>query len=176
MTLDVTPARPSDLLRIERHPDQMVQLGLSGPIQSQDALVMCGVGEDGDWGEAWACRWNGRLVACLGLRVTLGGSHVIAWAIMAMGIGAAHLAVTRFARSRVERGAYGRIEAVASAPDVEALISNVGPLDAQQLIEVVMLAPTPEIRFAMLAGLAPAHVLRRYGAASQTHMLMERIA
>jgi len=174
--LDVMPARPADLLRIERHPDQMIQLGLTGPIQSQDALAMCGVGEEGDWGEAWACRWNGRLVACLGLRVALGGSHVIAWAVLARGVGAAHLAVTRFARSRVLRGHYRRVEAVALAADVEGVLGNVGPLDAQQLIEIALLAPTPEMRFAMLAGLEPSHVLRRYGAAGETHMLMERIA
>jgi hypothetical protein len=175
MTLTVTCALPSDILSIERHPDQAVQLGLSGPIGDDDARAMCGAGESGDWGEAWSCWWGDSLVACLGLRVTMGGRHVIAWAIMAEGIGAAHLAVTRFARSRVTSGNYVRVEAVALAADVEATVIRMPDVDAQQLIDIVMLKPTREIRFAMLAGLKPAHVLRRYGAAGETHMLMERI-
>lgn len=174
--LAVRPACPADILSIERHPDQLMQLGLTGPVGSDDAAMMCGVGCADDWGEAWACEWNGRLVACLGLRTTLGAGHVVAWAAIGLGIGAAHLAVTRFARSRIASGDYVRIEAVALAEDVETIVADRPSLDAQQLVDVVMLRPTREIRFAALSGLRPAHVLRRYGAAAQTHMLMERIA
>ena len=176
MTLSVTLCTPDHILSIDRHPDQAMQLGLAGPVTREDADALCGVGASGFWGEAWACSWHGALVACLGMRVTLGGTHVVTWAMLANGIGAAHLAVTRFARARVVDCGYGRIEAVARAADAEPIIERFPDLDAQQLIEAVMVRPTREIRFAMLSGLKPAHVLRRYGAAGETHMLMERIA
>ena len=170
------PARPEDLLSIERHPDQAMQLGLAGPMSYEDACHLCGDGVDGAWGEAWSCSWRGRLVAAFGLRITLGGSHAIGWAVVGNGIGAAHLAFTRFARSVVEGGRYGRIEAITLAADVELMIAQRGPFDAQQLIDIVMMRPTREIRFAQLLGLRASHVLRRYGASGETHMLMERIA
>ena len=46
---------------------------------------------------------------------------------------------------------------------------------ALQLVDAVMVQPTPESRFAMLSGLKPAHVRRRSGAAAETPMLMDRI-
>ena len=176
MSLSIRLCTPDDILSIERHPDQMLQMGLAAPASREDAEMLCGVGATGFWGEAWACSWHDELVACLGMRGTFGGTHVITWAILANGIGPAHLAVTRFARARVLDSGYDRIEAIARAADAEAIVERFPHLDAQQLVAAVMVRPTPEIRFAMLSGLKPAHVLRRYGAAAETHMLMERIA
>lgn len=175
MSLSVSLCTPDDILSIERHPDQRMQMGLAAPASREDAEMLCGVGASGFWGEAWACSWHGELVACLGMRATFGGSHVITWAILANGIGPAHLAVTRFARARVLDCGYDRIEAVARSVDADVLIASFPDLDAQQMIEVAMLRPSREVRFAMLSGLKPAHVLRRYGAAAETHMLLERI-
>lgn len=177
MSLSVIPMAPEHLMAIKRHPDQQVQCGIDMEATDAIAADLAGVGMAQPWGEAWACFWRGDLVACLGLRVTFGtGTHAVAWAVIADGIGPAHLAVTRFARSRVESSPYRRIEATTLANDAEILVKHWGPLDAQQLIEAVMVDPTPECRLAKASGLLPAHVMRVYGADAGTYMLFERIA
>tara|TARA_R110000868_G_scaffold32613_3_gene118699 strand:- start:1838 stop:2347 length:510 start_codon:yes stop_codon:yes gene_type:complete len=167
--LDIVSATAAHLLSIERDPSQAVQLGIAAEMTPEAAEELCGDPAS----EAWACFAAGRLVACCGLRAVLDGGHAVAWATLARGIGGAHLAVTRFVRSRVLQSSFARIEAVALANDAEPIVAHFGDLDAQQLIEAVMVRPTRECRFAVLGGLKPAHVLRHYGGA--THMLMERI-
>lgn len=167
--LDIVAATPLHLLSIERDPSQAVQLGIAAEMTREGAEELC----CDPASEAWACFHAGRLVACVGLRAVLDGGHAVAWVILAHGIGGAHLAVTRFVRSRVLQSSFARIEAVAIANDAEAIIAHFGDLDAQQLIEAVMVRPTRECRFALLSGLKPGHVLRHYG--GSTHMLFERI-
>lgn len=91
------------------------------------------------------------MVACLGLRETFPGRQAVAWAILAEGIGAAHLAISRFARRRIAESPLRRIEAIVRA-EVHA-----------------------ECVWARLVGLQAAHVLRCFGAQSETHVLFERI-
>lgn len=136
-----------DAVVIDRQPSQRVQLGLTREISEEEAEgLACG-------GEAWTAwtndgtRW--RIAACFGLRETFPGRQAVAWAILAEGIGAAHLAITRFARARIAASPLRRIEAVTRT-------------DAEHA-------------WAKLVGLTPAHVLRAFGAASEDHLLLERI-
>lgn len=173
--LTAIPATPDHLMAIDRHPDQAVQLGLDAEMTLEVARDVTGAGNPDPWGEAWALFWRGALVACCGLRISMGGAHVVAWAIIGRGIGAAHLAATRFMRARVHFSPFTRIEAVCLANDADPILARWPDLDAQQLVDAVMVRPSRECRFALLSGLKPAHVLRRYGAAAETYMLFERI-
>ncbi len=125
--------------------------------------------------EAWSIFADGRLIACFGIRETFPGAQGVAWATLAEGIGSAHLAMTRFAASRIRQSRLNRIEAIVRADDIEGFVAAYGALDAQQMIEAVLATPTPECVWARLVGLRPAHVLRRFGASSETCMLFERL-
>lgn len=136
-----------DAIVIQRQPSQQVQLGLTREISEEEAQGLA------TGGEAWTA-WvddgsSWRIVACFGLRETFPGRQAVAWAILAEGLGSAHLAVTRFARARIEASALRRIEAITLTPAEHA--------------------------WAKLLGLTPAHVLRAFGAASEDHILFERI-
>jgi NaMN:DMB phosphoribosyltransferase len=135
----------SDALVIQRQASQRVQLGLERDmtIEEADSLI-----EDG---EAWTAIADERIVACMGLRETFPGRQAVAWAILAEGVGGAHLAVTRFARRRIAQSRLARIEAIVRA------------------------AVPAECAWAKLVGLQAAHVLRCFGAQSETHVLYERV-
>lgn len=150
MNVSIEPMIAAEALAIQRQASQRVQLGIEREMSFEEA---CGLA-DGP-GEAWTVRvpdgdsW--RIVACLGLRETFPGAQAVAWAILAEGLGHAHLAITRFARRRIAESPLPRIEAIVRA-DVAA-----------------------EVAWASLVGLKPAHVLRCFGAKSETHILCERI-
>lgn len=140
---------PGDFFVLERQPSQWLQLGEDATPAFEDATALAE--ED----EAWACvNPDGRIVALLGIVESHPGQQGMAWAILATRIGGDHLAVSRFARSRILGSPLNRIEALAKGGGA---------------------APTPEMRWAALCGLKPAHTLRRYGAADETYTLCERI-
>jgi len=146
MTVQIAAMRPADMIEIQRQASQLVQLGIERHVSIEEAEQIA----DGP-GEAWTARYHGRIVACLGLRETFPDRQAVAWAVLAEGIGGAHLAITRFARARIAASTLGRIEAI------------------------VREAVPAEGAWASLVGLAPAHVLRCFGAMSETHILCERI-
>ena len=145
MRVTIRPMVASDALVIQRQASQRVQLGLERDmtIEEADSLI-----EDG---EAWTAIADERIVACMGLRETFPGRQAVAWAILAEGVGGAHLAVTRFARRRIAQSRLARIEAIVRA------------------------AVPAECAWAKLVGLQAAHVLRCFGAQSETHVLYERV-
>lgn len=143
----------SDLLTIQRQETQRLTLGLDATptLEEADALA--------DEPEAWTLRrvhrdGSARIVACIGIVETFPGVQGVAWAVLAAGIGADHLALTRFARAMLARsmsaGGLQRIEAIAK--------------------------PGREAEWAKLCGLAPVHLLRKFGAASETYFLCERLS
>lgn len=146
MTVAIAAMKPSDMLVIQRQASQLVQLGIERMVTPEEAEAIA----DGD-GEAWTARYQGRIVACLGLRETFPGRQAVAWAVLADGIGAAHLAITRFARARV---------AASPLPRIEAIVREAVPAEAA---------------WAQLVGIRPVHVMRCFGAMSETHILCERI-
>jgi len=146
VTVAIAAMKPVDMLVIQRQSSQLVQLGIERTVTMEEAEAIA----EGD-GEAWTARYQGRIVACLGLRETFPGRQAVAWAVLAEGLGPAHLAITRFARARIRASSLARIEAI------------------------VREAVPAEAAWAQLVGLAPAHVLRCFGAQSETHILCERI-
>lgn len=168
----IAPMFAEDALTIQRQASQRVQLGIEREMTIDEAESLCG-----GPGEAWTVFHGEKIAACVGLRETFPGTQAVAWAILAEGVGSAHLAVTRHARARIAASKLNRIEAIVRAGvDAEALIEELGPLDAEQLLQAVLAVPTPETRWAAAVGLMPAAVLRRFGAAGETHALFERIA
>lgn len=177
MTVSFRPMRGIDAMTIERQPSQRVQLGL-------DRVMTIEMANDlADGGEAWTA-WRGNTpVACVGLRETFShptsgrGVQAVAWAILSLGLGSDHLAITRFTRRRIAASIYRRIEAICiAAIDAEAILSSFPGLDPAQLLEAVLCRKGPQVRWAEALGLTPTYVLRHFGAASETHILCERIA
>jgi hypothetical protein len=169
----IRPMLAQDAIAIERQPSQRVQLGIdmTGAMTLELAQSMI------DGGEAWTAEQSGRIVAIMGLRETFPGVQGVAWAVLAPGIGAAHLAVSRHARRRIADSPLRRIEAVVEAAvDAEAILLTFPGLDPGQLLEAVISVKGPQIAWARSVGLTPAHVLRRFGGRSETHVLFERIA
>jgi hypothetical protein len=173
--VDIRRMLAGDLLAIEPQASQHFTLGVETRHAAAEQAEQLA-----DQAEAWAVRsvdedGAGRLIACFGILETFPGVQGVVWATLADGIGAAHLAMTRFARSRVRDCGLARVEAIVLASDAENIVADYPGLDAQQLIDVLMRFPTPDMVWARLCGLRPAHVLRKFGAAAETHMLFERI-
>ena len=172
--VEFTKLQPVDLLEIERQPSQDLQLGLAYEWTEAEGQQLAAEPV------AWTARLDGRIIACFGISETFEGLQGWGWAVLASGLGGAHLAVTRFMRSVIAGCGLARLEVLARAVDLEAVIAlrqaqGERDLDSGQLVALAMARPTPECRWAALLGLQPAHVLRRYGAASESYMLFERI-
>lgn len=161
-----------DFAALERQPSQWLQLGEDATPEPDDVIALAAQPE------AWAAiAPGGRIVALLGIVESHPGQQGLAWAILSARVGAHHLAVTRFARWRIEQAPLARVEALAKGPNKAETIARAFPgLDAGQLLAAVMPFATPEMRWARLCGLTPVHVLRRYGAADETYVLCERIS
>lgn len=161
---------PEDLFALEPQASQRMTLGLDTRSMGQEeAELLCA--QD----EAWAIRSEGRLIAAIGISETFPGAQGVAWAILADGVGKAHLAMTRFAQSRIRGSRLVRIEAIVRGPDAESVLDHFPGLDNGQLLEACLTMATPECVWARLVGLKPAHVLRKFGASGETHILFERI-
>jgi hypothetical protein len=168
--LEVQPLTLSTLMGFERQPSQVVQLGIEIDLSDEEASELI------DQPEAWACHYRGRHVACVGIREHFPEVGGVAWGMLAADIGgAAHLAVTKFARSRILGSPLKRIEAIVRSADAEPIIDEFGALDGHMLLEAVLAMPTPDCVWARLVGMVPAHVLRFFGQAAETHVLFERV-
>lgn len=143
--IEIRQMAAEDAMAIKRQASQRVQLGLEAQMTPEIAQDLI------DGGEAWTMTRDGVPVACLGLRETFPPVQGVAWAILADGVGAAHLALSRFARRRIAASPLVRIEAIVRT-SVEA-----------------------ECLWARLVGLEPVALLRKFGAASEDHMLFERV-
>lgn len=102
-----------DLLALDLQPSQRMEAGLPAIATVEDAR------DREARGPAWTARdAAGRVICCAGFytmacdKVTGEPRHAVAWAALSANIGLrAHLAITRFARARVERSALARIDA-----------------------------------------------------------------
>ncbi|HEV2747612.1 MAG TPA: hypothetical protein VGW34_09980 [Allosphingosinicella sp.] len=145
------PMLAADAVQLALQPSQHVCLGVTRPVLSiEDGRELA------EGGPAWTAIAGGRVVACAGFRLLWPPSgrtagHAVAWALLAAGIGAAHLAVTRFARARIAESPLARIEAIARA-EVEA-----------------------ECRWPRLVGLAFVCDLPCWGPDGATHKLFARV-
>ena len=158
--------RPEDLAEIALQPSQQTMLGLPGMADPETAELACAQAV------AWCARDGGRIVACFGIVELFAGRQGYAWCMLAEGIGAAHLQLTRFIQSQIAGCGLARLELLARAPDIEGELAKRPGL----AFSLAWRKATPEMRWAVLLGFEPAHVLRCYGAASETMMLFERIS
>lgn len=142
----IRPMTVADAMSLQRQSSQQVQVGLVRDMSVEVAQDLI------DNGEAWTAERAGVPVAIMGLRETFAGRQGVAWAVLAEGVGAAHLPISRHARRRIADSALVRIEAIVRV-DVDA-----------------------EMLWARLVGLEPRCLLRKFGALSEDHMLFERIA
>ncbi len=106
MTITFRPMEAEDVLRLAVQPSQV--MGIFGPVADLDhgrALVSAGA--------AWsAVDADGRPLVCAGIGESIPGHVGVAWALLATSIGAAHLAITRFARRQILGSPLKRIEAI----------------------------------------------------------------
>lgn len=165
--------RPADLLAMEVQPSQSMVLGEPHQWDEEQAAQLC------NQPVAWCAREAGgerlgRIVACFGIVEVFAGVQGYGWAALAPEIGPAHFELTRFVQGQVAGCGLARLElrAVAS-PRFEADLAEAG--GAANPLAVAFRRATPEMRWAVLLGLTPAHVLRQYGAARETYVLFERI-
>lgn len=169
MTLTFERLRAADLHEIVVQPSQRLQMGMPTQFSAEEAEQLA------DQRDAWTARVNGRIVCCISIAESFAGRQASAMALFAANIGAAHVAVTRFARALVVNSPIPRIEAVALAHDAEAILARFPSLDPWELLHAVMVDATPPCRWAAMTGLQPVAVLRKYGGEGQTHVLFERI-
>lgn len=158
-----------DLIAIERQPSQRLQLGQVVDVSPEEAAALA------TQPLAFAVEADGRLICCMGIMETFPGKQGVAWAIFAPGIGRAHVAITRHARWQLAHCGLARVEAIVLGADAEPIVTRWPHLDGAQLLAAVLATPTPECRWAAAIGLQPAAVLRKFGGASETHVLFERI-
>lgn len=153
MTPSFRPFFAPDALAISLQLSQLVTAGMvAEPMTLKEAQDL------EDSGPAWtAIAADGRLLCCAGIYVTFRHPETEepvqghAWAMLADGIGAYHLELTRFARCQILESPIRRIE------------SNVRA-DCKS-----------ETSWARLCGMAPVARLEAWGARSEPHMLFERV-
>lgn len=169
MTLQFRRLQARDLIEIEVQPSQRRQFGLPMQFDSEDAEALAAQPD------AWTAMIGDRIACCIVIGENFPGKSGVATALFAPGIGHHHRALTRFARELVANSPLPRIEAVAIANDAERILERFPHLDPYELLTSVMVDATPQCRWAMLTGFTPIAVLRKFGAASETHVLFERI-
>lgn len=159
--------RAADLLAIERQPSQQLALGMVYEYDAEEAAQLAAQAI------AWTVRDGSRIIACFGVAETFEGRQGWGWALLAPGVGYAHLALTRFVRGQVEACGLPRLEVLAKGPDIEAELTRMRDPDPGEVLSAVLAKSSPEVRWGQLLGLRPAHVLRCYGALSETYVLFE---
>ena len=168
-TIVSSPLHADDLFEIRVQPSQHMQMGVPLRTSRDDAMAMamqpC----------AWSVRHEGRLIACFGIVETFAGVQGQGWCWLAADLGAAHLPLTRFMRRTLEASPLARVDLIAVASDAEGILTAFGQMDPGMLLAAVMATPTRECTWARLLGFTPAAVLRKWGAASETHVLFERV-
>ena len=166
--------RAADLFAMDVQPSQSMALGLAHSWDDEQAELLT------TQPVAWCARSTdaadrGRIIACFGIVEMFEGSQGYGWAALAPGIGAAHFELTRFVQGQIAGCGLARIELRAVASEqFEADLAAAGG-DHADPIKVAFRRATPEMRWAVLLGLKPVHVLRQYGAAREAFVLFELV-
>lgn len=172
-TLHFARLRPSHLFLVEPQESQRTQCGIAPAAMSVEEANNLA-----DQGNAWVAMRGPRVIACLGIMETFPGQQGVAWALLSRHLGRDIVPVTRFARDAViGTSALARIEAIVRCQDLpEWLGAERSPQVRHAIaLEWASRNSTPQVHWAMKVGLEPVAVLRRFGAAGETHMLLERI-
>jgi len=168
------PLRPEHIFALDLQESQRFQYGID--------LFAIGVDEAEHYASqpaAWTMLDGVRPIACFGILETFPGAAGVAWALIGKNIGRGHHRLTRFARDEViGKSTLPRVEAIVRCdldlPPPDGAICD-APTYAWLMLKFALDHPTPEVRWAIDVGLHPVAVLRKFGAANETHMLMERI-
>jgi hypothetical protein len=147
MTVRFRDFLAGDVVQLALQPSQHVCLGVTRAVHSIDDGLELAAG-----GPAWtAISVQGRILCCAGFRELWEGRHAVAWALLASELGAAQLAITRFARQRIAESPFARIEAI------------------------VRKAMKAECDWARLVGLDFRCELPKWGPDGETHLLFDRV-
>lgn len=166
--LEFRRLHPGDLLTIDAQASQRTVLGIRAQLDFAQAEHYASMPV------AWTAERGETILACFGINETFAGAHGVAWAVLAEGLGADHLALTRFIRSEIRDCGLPRLELLAKCTDLELAVERVPDMSGAEMLELAVRHKTPEVRWAMMLGMKPAHVLRRFGAAGECYMLLER--
>lgn len=167
--LTIVPLEAEHLLRIEQQPSQRYVLGRLAVFSEEEAEAHA------SQKVAYTAFLGDRIMACMLIYETFPDQVGVAYAVLAEGLGRHHLQLTRFIKGKIEESRLPRIEVIAPCWDIEDLAALHPEFDAWQLVQAALRVPTPEVRWALLLGLKPAHVLRKYGGRCESFMLFERI-
>lgn len=164
------PLAPEDFVTIERQPSQHRLLGAEiDEVTDDEACALA------SQPFALTAFHRGRIVALFGVAEQFAGKHGVAWAVLARGIGPAHLAVTRRAREEIAASGLNRIELIAKAAQtpfgLRRAIEAGRPADLAFALDAQRISA--ECRWALMLGFDAAHVLHGYGAGCETHVLFE---
>lgn len=169
------PMRPEDLFAIDVQDSQTTFLGVDATPDEETALNLAS--QPVAW-TAWGR--DGKVLACFGFNEAFPGKHGTAWALLGKNIGRDHMALTRFVRQVVADCTLDRLDVLARAVDVEPLAAELVAQgfdpDTGVLKEWALKNATPEVRWCLMLGFQPAHLLRKFGAAGECYMWLERIA
>jgi hypothetical protein len=172
--LEAVPLEAEHLFALDVQDSQRRQYGLD-PLDMEMAQAADLADNPGSYAILRAAphaRDEREVIACFGISQTFPDAQGVAWAFLGKGLGRDHHVLTRFAREVVIGGsALPRIEAIVRCADPPAE-TGFGQLP---MMNFALQNPTPEVRWALAVGLWPACVLRKFGAAGETHMLLERI-
>lgn len=146
MNIAFRPMLASDVVLLELQPSQHYELGI------EECEMTIERGRDlAENGIAWTGHVGSRILFCGGFRQIYEG-QAVCWAALTADVGTiAGGKITAFVRDWVARSPYRRLEAIVEADNTRA------------------------VEWATRVGLVPAHVLRRYGANDETHILFERV-
>lgn len=167
--LDFRALRPADVMAMSGRPGQQMTYGLPADYDYDDAAELAGQPV------AWAAWQDSALIAAFGIYETFPGQMGICWAMLAEAIGPAHTGITRFIRRQIAESALPRLELYARSHDFEGMTALAGVHDPAGQLAIALADPTPQIRWALLLGMQPAHLLRRFGLVDESWMLFERI-
>lgn len=164
--LAFVPLAAEHFLAIEPQDSQRTQYGIAW--------------EEMDWSTAkamaaqdncWTALRGETPLAIFGINETFPERQGVAFAIFGQDIGRAHHRLTRFAREEViGKSALPRLEAIVRCADVDHETGS-----QFVMMTAALQDPTPQVRWAIDVGFSPTAVLRKFGAAGETHMLLERI-
>jgi hypothetical protein len=143
--VEFRPFLAGDLVQLALQPSQRLELGVDQPLSMEYGRDLAANGP------SWTAYQRGRILCCAGFRETFAPVQAVAWAMLAEGIGGAHLAITRFARLQIAEAPYRRLEAIVEAKNGRA------------------------VAWAQMVGLQINTMLECFGANSEPHILFERV-
>lgn len=162
------------LFALEPQGSQLLQYGV--PV---DDLPWSQAQAIADEPATWAAVRGKTVLACMGITESFVGKQGTAFGLFSQAITPRDwVPLTDFAREHIIKASpLTRVEAIVRCEDIPDWINEepCPKIRSCVMLEWASREATPQVRWAMKVGLEPACVLRAYGAASEDHMLLERV-